>query len=296
MIRTVLVPLDGSEPSESVLPYAEQIAGRTGSEVVLLTAVYLASAWGSWPKAASAQAYLESKRDQLKSRGLRARTVMAYQPAAEAILNSAADEDADLIAMSTHRRSGMTHWISWSVADKVLHATHRPLLLVRATEPEGRQEAPAIRKILAPLDGSPHAESVLPFVVGLAKALDASLELFHAVPTVELHPCVEVARLPTPELLNRLEAQTNELLARVVKDVQKEGVKARGIFTIGLAVNEIVNAAEREGEGLIAMATHGRSGTGRWMIGSVADAVIRRTDLPCLVVRPQEVQEAQRND
>ncbi len=303
MIRTVLVPLDGSERAESVLPYTEQIAVGTGSELVLLTAVYLSSAWGGWPvredlgkATVAAQTYLESKRDELKSRGLKVKTVMAYQPQADSILNAAADEDADLIAMSTHGRSGMTRWISWSVADKVLHATHRPLLLVRATEPDYRKEAPVIQKILVPLDGSPLAEGVLPFVVGLAKALDASLELFHALPTVELHPGVEVGRLPTPELFNGLAAQANELLARVVKDVQKEGVKARGLFTIGPAVNEIVNAAEREGVGLIAMATHGRSGIGRWMIGSVADAVVRRTDLPCLVIRPEEVQQTRLND
>lgn len=303
MIRTVLVPLDGSELAESVLPYVERIAKATGAEVTLLTSIVQSTPWGEYPvridlSAATVQVqiYLESKRDELGDKGLKVDTEVAHGPEADAILNWAADEDIDLIAMSTHGRSGITRWIFGSVADKVLHATHRPLLLVRATEPDYRQGALAIQKILMPLDGSPLAGSILPFVVGLAKALDASLELFHAVPPVELHPGVEVVRLPTPEILNRLEAQANELLARVVKDVQREGVKARGIFTIGPAVHEIVNAAEREGAGLIAMATHGRSGIGRWMIGSVADAVVRRTDLPCLVVRPQEVQETQQHD
>ncbi len=300
MIRTVLVPLDGSERSESVLPYAEQIAGRTGSELVLLTAVYLSSAWGGWPvredlgkETVTAQTYLESKRDQLRSMGLYVKTVMAYQPEAESILNAAADEDADLIAMSTHGRSGISRWVLGSVADKVLHSTHRPLLLVRAREAEQRTPA-RIDRIAVPLDGSELSLSVLPYVEEVAEALGASLVLVHAVQPLDIYPGTQMTSTRVGAILDDLLAHGQSFLTRVAQEIEARGkVKVRSVVNIGFPVDEIVRIAQEVNAGLIGMATHGRSGTGRWIMGSVANAVVRRTNLPCLVVRPQEVREAQ---
>lgn len=303
MIRTVLVPLDGSERAESVLPYAEQIAGRTGAELVLLTAVYLPSAWGGWPvredlgkDTIAAQTYLESKQDQLKSRGMNVKTVMAYQPEAESILNAAADEDADLIAMSTHGRSGISRWILGSVADKVLHATHRPLLLVRTREADERAPAP-IDRIVVPLDGSELSLSVLPYVEEVAEALGASLILVHAVQPLDIYPGTQMTSTRVGAILDEQLAQGQLLLTRVAQEIEARGkVKVRSVVNIGFAVDEIVRIAQEVNAGLIGMATHGRSGTGRWIMGSVANAVVRRTNLPCLVLRPQGVQQTQLND
>jgi nucleotide-binding universal stress UspA family protein len=303
MIRTILVPLDGSELAESVLPYAEQIAGGTGSELVLLTSVYLSSAWEESPmredlgkETVAAQAYLESKRDQLKSRGLSVRTVMAYQPEAESILNAAADEDADLIAMSTHGLSGISRWIFGSVADKVLHATHRPLLLVRAREAEERSPA-RIDSIVVPLDGSELSLSVLPYVEEVAEALGASLVLVHAVQPLDIYPGSEMTPTRVGTILDDLLAHGQSFLTRVAQEIEARGkVKVRSVVNIGVPVNEIVRIAQEVNAGLIGIATHGRSGIGRWMMGSVADAVVRRTNLPCLVIRPEEVQQTQQHD
>ena len=300
MIRTVLVPLDGSERAESVLPYAEQIAGGTGSELVLLTAVYQSSAWGASPvredlgkETVAARTYLESKRDQLKSRGLNVKTVIAYQPEADSILSAAADEDADLIAMSTHGRSGISRWILGSVADKVLHSTHRPLLLVRAREADERAPA-AIDRIVVPLDGSELSLSVLPYVEEVAEALGASLILVHAVQPLDIYPGSVTTPTPVGAILDDLLAHGQSFLTRVAQEIEARGkVKVRSVVNIGFPVDEIVRIAQEVNAGLIGMATHGRSGAGRWIMGSMADAVVRRTNLPCLVIRPAEVQQTQ---
>ncbi len=303
MIRTILVPLDGSELAESVLPYAEQIAGRTGSELVLLSAVYLSSAWSDWPmredlgkETAAAQMYLEAMRDQLKSRGLNVKTVMAYQPEAESILNAASDEDADLIAMSTHGRSGISRWIFGSVADKVLHATHRPLLLVRAREAEERSPA-RIDRIVVPLDGSELSLSVLPYVEEVAETLGASLVLVHAVQPVDIYPGSEMTPARVGTILDDLQAHGQSFLTRVAQEIEARGkLKARSVVNISFPADEIVRVAQEVDAGLIAMATHGRSGARRWIMGSVANAVVRRTNIPCLVIRPEEVQQTQHHD
>ncbi len=303
MIRTVLVPLDGSELAESVLPYAEQIAKGTGSEIVILTAVYLASAWGSSPmredlgkETVAAQTYLESKRDQLKSRGLNVKTVIAYQPEADSILNAAADEDADLIAMSTHGRSGISRWVMGSVADKVLHATHRPLLLVRAREAGDSAPSPMDR-IVVPLDGSDLSLSVLPYVEEMAEAFGASLILVHAVQPLDVYPGIEMPHTPVGAILDDLLAHGQSVLTRVAQEIEARGkVKVRSVVHIGFPVDEIVRIAQEVNAGLICMATHGRSGAGRWILGSKTNAVVRRTNLPCLIIRPEEVQQTQQHD
>ena len=245
---------------------------------------------------AAAQTYLESKRDQLKSRGLNVKTVIAYQPEADSILNAAAEEDANLIAMSTHGRSRMSRWILGSVADKVLHATHRPLLLVRAREAEERAPAP-IDRIVVPLDGSELSLNVLPYVEEVAEALGASLVLVHAVQPLDLYPGTQLTPTRVGAILDGLLAQGHSFQARVAQEIEARGkVKVRSVVNIGFPVDEIVRVAQEVNAGLIGMATHGRSGAGRWIMGSVANAVVRRTNLPCLVIRPEEVQQTQQQD
>ena len=303
MIRTILVPLDGSERAESVLPYVEQIAGRAGANLLLLTAVYRPSAWGESPmredladETAEARTYLESEADRLKAKGLNVKTTIAYQREADSILSAAADEDVDLIAMSTHGRSGISRWILGSVADKVLHATHRPLLLVRAREAEERAPAP-IDRIVVPLDGSELSLSVLPYVEEVAEALGASLILVHAVQPLDIYPGSEMTPTRVGDILDDLLAQGQSFLTRVAQEIEaRVKVKVRSVVNIGFAVDEIVRIAQEVNAGLIGMATHGRSGAGRWIMGSVANAVVRRTNLPCLVIRPQEVQQTRLND
>jgi nucleotide-binding universal stress UspA family protein len=299
MVKEILVPLDGSELAESVLPYVETVAAKTGAELILLTAVHgheigISGYPGETDirdRSDEVRSYLESRCDELRRRGLPVRSEIHYGPEADAILNAAADHVVDLIAMSTHGRSGIGRWIMGSVADRVLHNTHRPLLLVRARESAGEAvELPAVNKILVPLDGSPMAGAVLPYVRDFAKHLGASVVLFQALATTETYVPAEMGHYRLGDLLNKMEEGAHRYLARIAGEMASDGVAARGVVTFGPAVNEIADAAKREGADLIAMATHGRSGVGRWIIGSIADAVVRRTSLPCLVIRPNQAE------
>lgn len=296
MIKTILVPLDGSPLAESVLPYAVEIGRRARASLLLLTAIDEVGAWSEFPtkpdegkETARAQAYLEAKRRQLEAQGLEVRTEIAYGPPAEEILERAANRDAGLIAMSTHGRSGISRWIMGSVADKVLHGTHRPLLLVRATGQEQKARSPEIRRILVPLDGSPLAESVLPFVVDLARIFKASLTLFHAVTPVAAYPGLETAQVRMGDVLDALQSQAEQFLTQVARRLEGQGIgRVDRLVSVGFTVDQIVGAASQAQADLIALATHGRSGLGRWIMGSVANAVVCRTNLPCLVIRPKE--------
>jgi len=151
-----------------------------------------------------------------------------------------------------------------------------------------------IAKILVPLDGSGLSASVLPFVLDLAKPLKASIVLFHAVvPPVLTYPGAEAIGLDA-RVLEEMESGARNFLTSAAGDLVAKGVPTDILVTVGNATDGIVDAADSEGVDLIVMSTHGRSGIGRLVLGSVADAVVRRTTLPVLLVRPSTNKEDSR--
>lgn len=143
MYKRILVPLDGSELAERIVPHVEAIAKGTGAEIVLLRitdpmhATIAAEAptearkWLEDDQARAAR-YLEGVAKQLKDAGLATRIdVAAGEPAVE-ILTVAEKEDVDLIAMMSHGVTGLRHFDRGSVAEKVLKGSIRPVLMVRA--------------------------------------------------------------------------------------------------------------------------------------------------------------------
>ena len=280
MIERIFVPLDCSDLAEAVLPYVERLAMGTGIKVRLLTVAK------DEPDRERANSYLKSKQTQLKKRAVEASISVASDGEAETILSEAEAWEADLIAMSTHGRSGALRWVFGSVADKVIHATNRPLLLVRSA-PEERPAAIKMDRILVPLDGSELSLGVLPYVEGIAAALGASLVLFSAVTPPQTYADMEMGAPPAAGLIEDLVSLTQSFLTEVEKEITARGVKVHSMVTIGYSTSEIVRVAREVEAGLIAIATHGRSGVNRWIMGSVADGVLRRSALPCLIVRPE---------
>lgn len=288
MVRTLLVPLDGSAAAETVLPYVELIASRTGATVHLLTVVREEE---EASQVGETFAYLEKKGEELHARSFSCTTEAIAGDEAQVILCQAERKSADLIAMSTHGRSGLMRWVLGSVAAKVVHGTSRPLLLVRAGEPEERALA-RVDRVVVPLDGSELCLSVLPFVEEIAAALGADLVLYNAVPPLDIYPGTELTPARAGGIIDDLMGQGRSFLAQVAGEIEARGkVKARSVVTIGFPVDEIVRVAQEVNAGLIAMATHGRSGVNRWVMGSVADGVVRRSSLPCLLVRPEQASQ-----
>ena len=138
MYKKILVPLDGSALAEAILPHVTEVARIHNAEVVLLR-VALAHAFpgvdpteGQVEAVREAEKYLEAMEKEQKERHVKVSSVVRYGHPAEEILDHAAFAVIDLIAMSTHGRSGVSRWVLGSVAEKVLRASSTPLLLVRA--------------------------------------------------------------------------------------------------------------------------------------------------------------------
>ena len=293
MIRTILATLDGSELAEQVLPVIIALAARTGADVVLATAIVPQDGWTDGPIAweweqeeqGAALAYIKTVQQRLGRQGVKVRAVRVEWGRPHVVISAAADEEgADVIAMTTHGRSGFARWVMGSVADKVMRTTRKPVLLVHSRE---ETQGPAIaeisvKRILVPLDGSPLGESVLPFVQDLAKSLHASLLLLNVVvPTAEL----SATFLPySTSILEELQAGAKKYVEGVGKRVRAAGVSVKTSVVVGQAAEGILDTARRTSADLIALNTHGRSGPTRWILGSVADAVIRHSDRPCLII------------
>jgi len=134
VFNRVLVPLDGSDVAEAILSRVEELTAKLGAEVVLLEVL---SETGVLPTTAhqeynEAKEYLDGITQRLRDQGIEASAAIRYGEPAEEIVDYAQANKVDLIAMSTHGRSGVSRWVFGSVAEKVLRGTDVPIFLVRA--------------------------------------------------------------------------------------------------------------------------------------------------------------------
>jgi len=143
--KRILAPLDGSEIGEAALHNAEAVALKTGASMILLHVIpephdieakILGQEFNKFVKAMrdAGQEYLEKKSNRLKDKGIDVKAIIVAGDPAERIVDLAKDEKVDMIAMSTHGRSGMARWVLGSVADKILHESKLPMWLVRSRE------------------------------------------------------------------------------------------------------------------------------------------------------------------
>jgi nucleotide-binding universal stress UspA family protein len=299
MYRTILVPLNGEPRAERALPLAEALARRTGARLVLLRGPLERERERIDPESrvtatAEAQAYLDTLVGQLAARGDVADAVTPYAEPATAILEETRLRHVGLIVMTTHGRGGPDRWAHGSVAAAVLAAAPVPVLLTRDWRPQHPGapfgERPAI---LVPLDGSAFGEAVLPLARDLAEVLGGELVLAR----VATPPPPRPLELGFPDIGAEVAVAKGEAvdyLARLAEHVTP-GVPIRRIVriaAIGSVADTLLAIGRESGAACIAMATHGRTGTRRALLGSVADRLLREGEIPLMLVRPTSAQVA----
>jgi nucleotide-binding universal stress UspA family protein len=300
MYSKILVPLDGSKTAEKVLPYARYLAGRFKVPVELLAVVDIAEVASHMVSEKArlfdtiiddAVRYLTSYLESVATTfaGTDVSCSVEKGKAEDAIIEKAATDKAMLITMATHGRSGLNRFLLGSVAEKVLRGMVNPLLLIRATE-EAKSEGEAMLKsVIVPLDGSELAEGVLPMAAGMAKKLDLEIELFRTyhVPYNVYGGDEGFYAANYEELLAGVRDEATQYLDKKAADLKKLGVaKVTCVAKEGLAADEIILLGQKTPDNLIAMSSHGRSGVKRWVLGSVAEAVVRHCGDPVLITRP----------
>jgi nucleotide-binding universal stress UspA family protein len=293
MYNRILVPLDGSKLSAEIVPYVRWLARALNAPVELLhvnAAAHLVS--DSWPIQGSD--YLHNVAASLAGI-VNVKCTLRTGIPADVIIDLASAEPRTLIAMATHGYSGTKRWLLGSVAEKVLHALAGDLLLVRPEETDGSGDV-QLKTILAPLDGSELAEKALPTVSELAKRLGLEVLLVHVtkrvyagapegiLPVFGAHPNLQ-------ELWEQEKAEASKYLTIKIEELRGKGIASVSPALIDGGVDgaaaEIIDLAERISGSLIIITSHGRSGIGRWLIGSVTERVVRHSRGPVLVIRPQ---------
>jgi nucleotide-binding universal stress UspA family protein len=295
MRSTIVVPLDGSGFAERALPYAASLARTKGSRLILVRAVLAHTFPGADPTEAQitvtrqAEDELRAIVERLHADGLAAEPHVYYDEAARAILDAAEAQGAEAIVMSTHGRSAPGRWVYGSVADRVLRRASVPVLLVPATC-ERQWPADGPLHVLVPLDGSDFAQEALTQAGALAGGREVVLHLLYVVE-------------PPPPMLTGgayiADFNPQAEQARALHDlgITAHRLQAAGRCTVldavvGDPATEISAAARAHGAHLIALATHGRGGLSRFLLGSVASGVLQRASVPLLLVRPRAAQTA----
>jgi nucleotide-binding universal stress UspA family protein len=300
MYNKILIPLDGSETAENVLPYAPALAKRLGTPVELLAVVDFTELARSVSAADGLFLDRLAKDETRRSgvylagisqsfSGIAARCLVKQGRAADIIVEMAAAEKDTLIMMATHGRSGINRFFLGSVTEKVLRATSSPLLVVRAKEGTVAASEAVFKSLVVPLDGSELAESVIPSVVALAKQLDLEVVLLraYAVP-YGAYTAGEgfYDPLNLEGFLARLRAETIDYLENKTAELKRKGIeKVSYVAKEGPSADEIISFGRVSPDHLIAMCTHGYSGVKRWVLGSVTETVVRHAGDPVLVVR-----------
>ncbi|MEO6812057.1 MAG: universal stress protein [Isosphaeraceae bacterium] len=146
-----------------------------------------------------------------------------------------------------------------------------------------------IRAILAPTDFSHHAEVAVRYACGLAERLGATLHLLHVLSDiVPISPDPMLASSFPPEYYTESEAESHEALAHVLDEIEVRPQAVEVAVRWGDAVDAIVDYTAKQGIDLIVIATHGRTGLSRVLLGSVADRIVREAPCPVLTIRNRE--------
>jgi nucleotide-binding universal stress UspA family protein len=292
MYKRILVPLDGSAISEGVLRYARFFARAFDAPVELLHVIDPARAQ-PFSSPMQAREYLEkiaaSFADVVDIRC----TVDAGNPP-DVIVELAAAQPGTVIAMVTHGYTGTKRWLMGSVAEHVLNTTTNHLVLVRAGE-EVRGSEAELKTLIVPLDGSGVAERVLPTVSELAVRLKLDVVLIRVVKQVYTAPPEAILPVFGANIANLKQLwEQVRLAAEQYLIGRAEDLRGRGLVNVasmalfggaGGAAAEIIDLAKQTPHNIIVMSTHGESGFGRWVIGSVTRRVVRHSAGPVLVIR-----------
>lgn len=299
MFGKIVVPLDGSDLAEQIMPYAAGLAGALGVPVQLLHVVEPALLDAANTDELSqpvyldqvlqhqedwARSYLLGVAELLRADGAQVDVNVARGLPEEAIVEAAQSGGRHLVAMATHGRTGLERLVMGSVADKVLHRCTVPLLLFR---PKPGRTCPARlpRTIIVPLDGSDLGDQALPLAGVLARGLGGRVLLVHVVSVYALALPVAIGGAGQ-QMVSGAEAETRMYLDQRVHSLCLERVDADSLLLEGDVAPELIKLASSTPDTLVVMSTHGRSGIPRMVLGSVADEVVRRSGVPVLVVRP----------
>ncbi len=311
MLRTILVPLDGSALAERALPIACDLARRAGGAVHLVRAHVPIAVIAANGEGAILSPDLLGADEGLRARAARYVTDVAARAAADwgvtthavcedgspaGLITEVADRvEASLIVMTTHGEGGFTPGWLGSVTDAVIRHSHRPVLALPENDAHGGD--PFVpRRILVALDGSPRADAILPAARELAVAFGAEVELIRVVAPFVPNDAVSVltAGQPDPFGIDAESVGAKRALDAAARVLAGAGLEVTTTVRVDLSPTRcLLDHVKATAPDCLAIATQGR-GLSRIFLGSVADKLLRAAGRPILALRPPKAATPQR--
>jgi nucleotide-binding universal stress UspA family protein len=288
----LLVPVDGSQGSASALEFARQLPWHhlvllhvEPDNVAMIPGMPLTD---HEAEASQVRSELEGLATQLRTNDREVEVEVRFGDAAEEIIEAAGD--CDLIVMATHGRNAAGRMLFGSVADRVSRYSTAPTLLIRMQQ--GGADHPALSRIVVPLDGSALAERALPLATSLATALGLPLHLERAVGLDDVRAALHDMRKsgntgstqeePYEIARQETESQARQYLDDLAQRLGADGATVATEVLRGTASFELLQNVQADD--LVVMTSHGQRGYRRWLLGSVAEKLVREAKAPILLV------------
>ncbi|QLG61674.1 universal stress protein [Halorarum salinum] len=281
----VLVPTDGSETADAALGTALSLASHVGARVHVLSVVnpyVLSKVTDVEARRSEAEETVEGAADRAREAGVPVETAVSVGAPHEAIAGYVTDHGVDVVVMGTHGRTGVGRALMGSVTEKTVRTVRVPVLTVHE---EGPRFEPS--RVLLATDGSGPAARAERVGLALAGEFGATVEAVSVVDTAPLTAGSDPVGQGTRALQDVREALTEgaeDAVATVEADGEAAGVTVETTVGEGRPHERILAAARERDADVIVIGTHGRGGFERFVLGSVAEKVLRLSDRPVLVV------------
>jgi nucleotide-binding universal stress UspA family protein len=302
MPSTIVVPLDESEVSETALPVARAFATDTNASLLLISVVDVSTEFAAWMRDSTdaedlqyemnrTQEYLDNVAARLGDLPVQT-VVRSGRPEVE-ILGLLDEVDDPIVVMSSHGRSGFNRLVVGSVAARVVHGAGCPVVVVRGSDStEAVPDIKPINKVLVPLDGSSFAEYALETAQLALSSRQLQIHLVRIPESITWSTTPYAGGAAHYQMIDTyMEAardEAKEYLAKVAVQLEERGHTVTSEVRDGVIADEIAAAADEQRVDLVVVATHGRTGFRRLVMGSVAERILREASAPLMMVRPKE--------
>lgn len=309
MYNKILVPLDGSQRSEMIIPYVQNFAKGANVNIVLTQVVEPVirnivvdldkpnDAEVAFPpqKVNHIRDYLLHWKENFEQQGFRAETLLLQGVAVPAILEAIKMVKADLVAMTFQGKSGIARVFYGSVTAGVINRAPCPLFLTRSNL---SKKSDGIKRVLVPLDGSVRAEKVLPYITAIARYHQAEIVILQVVLTnyqITTSKNIDTNlnqgsgshnlfnQLGEVEQLEHIQS-SRKYLVNMEAQLQNQGFNVQSHLMYGRATESIIALADQVSADLIAITNQGRTGLSKVLYGSVALGVLNNGSHPLLIV------------
>jgi nucleotide-binding universal stress UspA family protein len=297
MYRSIMLPLEGNFDAQAI-PLASSLAQHCGATLRVVH-VHERNPVGEWEVMTPFrfEGVEASERDwDVMERTLEEEHFAQFRnmaeckvlegPVVSALEQEIAESDPDLIVMATHARAGLTKALIGSVTDHLIRDVHKPILLIRVPDREHAITELHTSNILIPLDGSSMAASVMKHALSMAKPEASRIQLLRVVPPPYMALELNVVGDVDDEIAERVE-QAYAYLNAIAAELRVEGYNVEtAVVVLSSPADAILRYAREQECDVICMATHGRTGLRRALLGSVASKVLHNTPVPVMLYRP----------